>query len=787
MIDLIDLAKGKLSDPILMEWALDRYRDAEKGNPQRREAMEQAWFDELTLRRWLDAGHSDILTRLFSQLPAAQFAHLGQAIGERWGRWSGSLACRSAPILARYQPDLAWKCFAEPQSERHPDADTVLGITRGLIFLPQDSGQALLRAISDQTLKSKNDFTRTLLLGELLSVGLELDRDIALEVIRTQLQGAKEGRTLDQTMRRISMGLFGNSVYQQLATDIRSGVTAQRFQALAPLFREDAPLERLDQWSQEQASLTDLTGLTAAFIDEHDRVLILATVEMLKGKGTTKHRDKVADFLIGSIAAACEYKELDVIGMGLQETAELLAADLSESRHFDLLLNHLHDLDTEDVSALLMETLEREKATYGGIHVAEIMGRLGWDVFIPPLAGAMRYECGDLLCETAQDALALIGAHSQEHLICHWGTLDGSQQIYGLSVIVGIGGDSAASFALDRYEGLMADDPDRWCRLASAAPDRRLLDLLETQLPRQQGLIDKTFYPLARLLDIDHPQLDAARERIRERKVEQQARTTALERGDWFQNTLKLDLRCPECGDINAYRIRKIAINPADPNSNMLLAQEFACASCGAWADFEFTSEAKLAITAELVTLAANDDAGLAGKSNVLIRIEAPLNGNVLPVGEVVSRCNAAVGNEPDDIAHWLRLGYCYHQVLSRPRLALKFAERALSLEPNAVEALIQKADALTLRDADKQAFDLLEHALGSKDHWRFFLTDVITPAQLATQFARLYNELLRRLRRTDRASLLASFLGTAKKVGRNDPCPCGSGKKYKKCCLAKQ
>jgi uncharacterized protein len=24
----------------------------------------------------------------------------------------------------------------------------------------------------------------------------------------------------------------------------------------------------------------------------------------------------------------------------------------------------------------------------------------------------------------------------------------------------------------------------------------------------------------------------------------------------------------------------------------------------------------------------------------------------------------------------------------------------------------------------------------------------------------------------------------TTPKVGRNDPCPCGSGKKYKKCCL---
>jgi len=24
-------------------------------------------------------------------------------------------------------------------------------------------------------------------------------------------------------------------------------------------------------------------------------------------------------------------------------------------------------------------------------------------------------------------------------------------------------------------------------------------------------------------------------------------------------------------------------------------------------------------------------------------------------------------------------------------------------------------------------------------------------------------------------------------KIGRNDPCPCGSGKKFKKCCLNKQ
>ena len=32
-----------------------------------------------------------------------------------------------------------------------------------------------------------------------------------------------------------------------------------------------------------------------------------------------------------------------------------------------------------------------------------------------------------------------------------------------------------------------------------------------------------------------------------------------------------------------------------------------------------------------------------------------------------------------------------------------------------------------------------------------------------------------------------APYVRAAPKIGRNDPCPCGSGKKYKKCCLLKQ
>ena len=33
---------------------------------------------------------------------------------------------------------------------------------------------------------------------------------------------------------------------------------------------------------------------------------------------------------------------------------------------------------------------------------------------------------------------------------------------------------------------------------------------------------------------------------------------------------------------------------------------------------------------------------------------------------------------------------------------------------------------------------------------------------------------------------MLSPWIQTEPKIGRNDPCPCGSGKKYKKCCLTK-
>lgn len=62
-----------------------------------------------------------------------------------------------------------------------------------------------------------------------------------------------------------------------------------------------------------------------------------------------------------------------------------------------------------------------------------------------------------------------------------------------------------------------------------------------------------------------------------------------------------------------------------------------------------------------------------------------------------------------------------------------------------------------------------------AKAEWLFTLPqwDVILTEQKRKEIKKAYNQ--------------SKIIVKDKKIGRNEPCPCGSGKKYKQCCLNKQ
>ncbi len=113
--------------------------------------------------------------------------------------------------------------------------------------------------------------------------------------------------------------MFGHSVYGQLASDIRQGESRQSFQQLAALFREDAPLEFLDQLSRKKSGLDDLSVLLDRFLDEKDHIIVQLISETMRSKRFVEQGERLEAFLIGvvlprvntrySIPPICCYKK----------------------------------------------------------------------------------------------------------------------------------------------------------------------------------------------------------------------------------------------------------------------------------------------------------------------------------------------------------------------------------------------------------------------------------------------------------------------------------------------
>jgi hypothetical protein len=82
-----------------MSWAVRCYGHARRQGPERSLPLENAWFDDQTLTRWIEAGDHAVLTELFDTLPSQRFANLKPAIIKRWPSWSGRLAARATLVL----------------------------------------------------------------------------------------------------------------------------------------------------------------------------------------------------------------------------------------------------------------------------------------------------------------------------------------------------------------------------------------------------------------------------------------------------------------------------------------------------------------------------------------------------------------------------------------------------------------------------------------------------------------------------------------------------------------
>jgi hypothetical protein len=108
-----------------------------------------------------------------------------------------------------------------------------------------------------------------------------------------------------------------------------------------------------------------------------------------------------------------------------------------------------------------------------------------------------------------------------------------------------------------------------------------------------------------------------------------------------------------------------------------------------------------------------------------------------------------------------------------------------------AIRELLDVLPADVLDELNRGVIDLKDPAFldGLMDHVsRLSLASPREGQRILGKIIKLKKLISRSLRDSDpEVAVSATVTRTGQRVGRNDACPCGSGKKYKQCCLRKQ
>jgi tetratricopeptide (TPR) repeat protein len=461
------------------------------------------------------------------------------------------------------------------------------------------------------------------------------------------------------------------------------------------------------------------------------------------------------------------------------------------------------------------------------LHAIEILGELAAAEAVEPLLSLLASE-DEWLDQLLPECLGRIGAPALPPL--HAYLFDRSHDVW------------ARSRAAAALKQMAQRHPDLHADVVDALVAR--LDPAETQEPDDEKL---NAFVISELLDLKAVEAGPAilrafdEDRVDRRVVDADSVYEELDlpgrppvsQADKGQG-LRLWLRCTACGYERDHYVEKVYcdLGTVDrrkrgeevPYSEFIIPERITCPKCGAVDQYELTGDAYLAFTAQLMQSMARGKRPKPAGGPLREAVEAVANlrkdhGDLLPADdeddrvvythftvaggremhplEAVNMYSRQVEAEPDNADLRVRYGNVLRFLGRREAAALEY-RAAVQADPANVEACASLAD-LALEAGDRtEARRMLQRVLELAPNSTLSRQEREEYMQFALgELAELDGRAPSTPRRTEltvatgpqRRGSAGQPSGTrqpvrhAGKVGRNDPCPCGSGKKYKKCC----
>lgn len=574
---------------------------------------------------------------------------------------------------------------------------------------------------------------------------------------------------------------FGHRSWFGLISLKLESETSQGFAGLAPFFLPDAPLAELDEAVSDAEIFQKALPLFQTAPTDHPAIrFVRHLLDCCRHDGDEDRelllREHLGAMMLAAVAHVHERPQ--PVSLDSETALRLICSDVKPLPWHEMLAAMLRKAPRDLVATELIARLKETRHTWGEVHIAKFMGELAYPEFSEALIGAVSEEAGSFICEKAQEALVCIGEPALPALLSRWDDFDPTQRIYLFAAIQEVGGTPAADFVHARFAELKTENLEFTLDCLLSIPERRHLTLLAPELKRRQHLIDRAYVVLCLLLGELPEDFAALEARVLEDRRVSMERCKRFAAGNLKRDTLLVEMRCTACNEVNTYEIRQLYLD-GEGQAEPLAGEEFPCASCGAYTEFELTGAGRMAVMSSMIMLGA----GQGSEQRIVPRdmlqfVDMPFEGRPHAINEIIALCRERLANDPGDARSLLIQGIVYG-ITGHHKKALERLHRAHSAVPHAAEALYLLARQLVARGQENAARELLVDLPTQAASLQFILADSPPAKETAGELMRLYNML-----RPDGAPALhPGAIATPAKAGRNDPCPCGSGKKHKKCC----
>ena len=427
----------------------------------------------------------------------------------------------------------------------------------------------------------------------------------------------------------------------------------------------------------------------------------------------------------------------------------------------------------------------------------DLVGGWGAKAAIPALVALLDEQDEEGLAESAIEALVAIGDPSLDVVIERLGTAEDPELLADcLEVCRRLPARRAIDAICRRFESLFILAQEQLIECVESIGAREFVEPLGRELREGEPAAESAFLLLCEIHGIADPRLPG----IREREVARMhlAERVARDPDDAPRDHLILPLQCTNCRRTYRYIVREVYLDPEVPEGERLqpfIRDRIRCKGCGREDEYAVTPQADWVLLAEMTMMLARrrTEASQEPETGPLHFAKLGLSdGRRMGPREALRHYEAQLAERPDDPALHIGYGNVLRFLRDFDRATAAY-RRALELEPRAVEAYA------TLGQIAEERGDFAEaHALYAKcaalgrdarfyqvrdrGEFRRAIQEALdnSAASLATHPPEPVpaQARLEALSRADRGET---------KVGRNDPCPCGSGKKYKKCCLLKE